>query len=361
MKKYLMIIFSCAILLHSDTSLYSWELLDRIIAIVNTVPIIDSEVLNKLNVLKKIRKVPDNRILYEKSRILDAFIEKAIVYETAVNEAIVVSDKSVFSLIEKMLRQFFGQKGKSRNEVDDLAPMILVRLESRINGEKLKENKKLDPSVQEFIKYIEDNQKQSFEDFFEDTKNQIRKEQVMSIAIGVSPPTRKEALDWYKKNVEQFGPEVYIKHILIRPAKDTATELRNVNNTLEEIRKRIIAGESFENLAMMYSQDAASAKKGGDLGWVMLAELDRTDKFFAGNVNYMNRIGQISPVFRSGMGYHIVKLIGRRPVEYEKVENMIMYKLYGDNMEAQFKKWIDKKRSSSAIKIFMAEYVKEVI
>ena len=78
---------------------------------------------------------------------------------------------------------------------------------------------------------------------------------------------------------------------------------------------------SFESLAAKYSQDASSAKNGGDLGWQMLAQLD---PYFAGYVYRMNKGGQISGVFKSGFGYHIVKYIEKRPVTYDKVEKMII-------------------------------------
>src|SRR5208337_1386520 len=94
---------------------------------------------------------------------------------------------------------------------------------------------------------------------------------------------------------------------------------------------------------------------GGDLGWQMLAQFDPG---FAGNVYRMDKPGQISTVFKSSFGYHIVKYLDRRNVKYEKVENMIMNKLYAENMEVQFKKWVEEKKKKSSIKIYMEDYIK---
>jgi parvulin-like peptidyl-prolyl isomerase len=86
----------------------------------------------------------------------------------------------------------------------------------------------------------------------------------------------------------------------------------------------------------------------------MMAQLD---PFFANQVHNMKRSGQISPVFKSSFGYHVVKYMGRRNITFDKVENMIMYKLYSEGLETQFKKWVEKKKEESAITIFMDNYV----
>ena len=86
--------------------------------------------------------------------------------------------------------------------------------------------------------------------------------------------------------------------------------------------------------------------------------LGQFDPYFAGNVYKMNKKGQISPVFKSGFGYHIVKYLEKRAVTYEKVEKMIMYKLYMENSQVQYKKWIKRKKEEASIKIYMEGYIK---
>ena len=205
-----------------------------------------------------------------------------------------------------------------------------------------------------FINFLETKNQLPFRDSFEEIRSHIRKEQVMSIAIGVTPPSKEEATDWFKKNKGHLGDEVWIKHILIRPAGGSFTAERDANRKISEIREKIVAGGSFENLAGNLSQDYETAAKGGDVGWKMLAEMDPN---FAGHVNTMRTVGQISPVFKSGYGYHIVKLMGRRSLTYDRVERLTMYKLYNENMQHQFRKWVMKKKKESDILIFMKEYI----
>lgn len=335
--------------------LFAWERYDRVIAIVNTMAIVESEVNTRLAQYMKFHQVPAGKIDYQKSRMLDRFIEDAIVMEAAREEAIVISDARVITHIEKMLEQYLSQQ--SRNAVD-MTKQISKRLEARLKDPSSPPNKKLDPYVDNFIKYIEVHQRIAFDDFFEDIRNQMRKEQVMSIAIGTSPPSKKEARDWFAKNKKTLGYEVWVKHILIKPKSMSLSGEKEANEKLTALRKRIVSGESFEALARSFSQDQSTSGRGGDFGWQPISSLAEYDPYFAGNVNNLAKAGEVSQIFKSGKGYHIVKYMGRKDITYEKMENLIMYKLYLDKMNDQFKKWIQKRKNESEIQIFLENYIK---
>ncbi|MDO5394295.1 MAG: peptidylprolyl isomerase, partial [Mycoplasmatota bacterium] len=82
---------------------------------------------------------------------------------------------------------------------------------------------------------------------------------------------------YYKENI--FG-EVEAKHILIIPSvsddadDDEKEEAESqAKKTAEEIIKKLEKGEDFSKLAKKYSQDTATASKGGDLGYFELDEM----------------------------------------------------------------------------------------
>jgi len=354
MKQNMIRIILFIILLLVGVPAFAWENYDGIVAVVNDISIIESEVNSKFNQLLKFKNVPKNRYPVEKSRILDKFIEDALVLEAASEEAILVSDRRVLNQIEDLMKQFFAAKYEDKKKFDSQISKMLNRLEKRINDEPVLSDKEMDAQIDSFVSFIESRFQISFKEYFEEIRAQMMREQVMSIAIGVSPPSKEEAMKWYKKNKDKLGDEVWVKHILIRPSGQSFTAERDANQHLTELREKIMAGESFEKIARASSQDPESAAKGGDLGWKMLAEME---PYFAGFVNNIHAIGQVSQVFKSGLGYHIVKVMGRRHVTYDKVERLIMYKLYNESLYEQFKKWVNRRKKESEIQILMKNYV----
>ncbi|MBN2157959.1 MAG: peptidylprolyl isomerase [Spirochaetes bacterium] len=342
------------ILLVTGIPVYSWEIYDSVIAVVNDNSIIGSDVDSKFSQLLKFKNIPKSRYTFEKSRILDKFIEDTLVMQAASDEAIVVSDRRVLSHIEEAMKQHLSPKYPNEKKLNKQVGKMINRLERRLADQPMMEDKQLDKQIDGFVSFIEGRFHIGFKEYFEEIRSQIMREQVMSIAIGVSPPSKEDALDWYKKNRRKLGDEVWVKHILIRPVNNSFMAERDANKKLTNIRNKILAGESFEKLARLHSQDPESAGNGGDLGWKMLIEME---PYFAGYVNNLRSRGQVSQVFKSGMGYHIVKMMGRRPITFDNVERLIMFKLYNESMAEQFKKWVKKRKKESEIQIFMKNYI----
>lgn len=77
---------------------------------------------------------------------------------------------------------------------------------------------------------------------------------------------------------------------------------------LNGIRSRILKGENFATLAILYSEDPGSAKEGGSLGFFGRGEM--VPEFEA--VAFKLKPGEVSPVVRTKFGYHILQLVERR-------------------------------------------------
>ncbi len=84
---------------------------------------------------------------------------------------------------------------------------------------------------------------------------------------------------------------------------------KEAKEKLKSIRDRIISGEDFSTLAVLYSQDIESAKQGGELGFVNRGDL--VPEFSAAAFKLKNNI-EISEIIESPFGYHIIQLIERR-------------------------------------------------
>lgn len=356
MKELIMTVTALFILIATSLPLRSWEPYDRVIAVVNTIPITESDVVARLDQLKKLKQVKSKNLMYEKSRVLDIFIENVLVDETAAEQSIIVSNKKIMGHVDSMIMQYLNTHAKDKKELEKLTKEVSFRILDKLNGDISTKNNKLERLTSEFISFIEKSRKTDFFTFTEEIRTNIKKQQLIQIAIGLSPPSEKEVKEWFNKNRQKLGFEINAKHILIRPEGRSLAAERKANKKIEGLLTRIRKGESFEKIAAKYSEDSASAVNGGSLGWVNIATLD---PYFANAVYRLKRRGQITSVFKSSFGYHIVKFIGKRPVKFENVERMIISKLYNDRMLEQFKKWVIKRKKESSIMIFMKNYARE--
>jgi peptidyl-prolyl cis-trans isomerase SurA len=77
---------------------------------------------------------------------------------------------------------------------------------------------------------------------------------------------------------------------------------------LLDIRSQILAGKSFNVLAIMYSEDTESAKKGGEIGFMTRGELEKAYADAAFSLS----MGTVSKIVESKFGFHIIQLIDRK-------------------------------------------------
>jgi peptidyl-prolyl cis-trans isomerase SurA len=105
--------------------------------------------------------------------------------------------------------------------------------------------------------------------------------------------------------------EVHVAHILIScsqsaPAEDTAKAYAKIDS----IYKAITKGKAdFSKMASEYSDDRGTRAGGGDIGY--LTALQTVYPFE--NAIYSTPVGKVSAPFRTQFGYHIVKVLDRRP------------------------------------------------
>lgn len=123
--------------------------------------------------------------------------------------------------------------------------------------------------------------------------------------------------------------EVSARHILMLTRDKNQEEKELQKAKIDSIYNIVKADTSqFSELAIQFSEDPGSARRGGDLGWFgsgrMVAEFD--------SVAFALPVGGISEPFLTNYGYHIIYKTGERPFELEPIENM------RKNLEARFEK-----------------------
>lgn len=97
-----------------------------------------------------------------------------------------------------------------------------------------------------------------------------------------------------------------VRHILIAP--NEILDESAAKQKLDDIRARIVAGEDFSDLAKLNSDDPGSGNLGGDLGWtepgIFVPEFTEVVEKLEEN--------ELSEVFRSRFGWHVMEVVGRR-------------------------------------------------
>lgn len=94
-----------------------------------------------------------------------------------------------------------------------------------------------------------------------------------------------------------------VRHILVKD-KSAAGRAK-----AEALLAQLKAGASFETLAREHSDDAESAGKGGDLGFIVA---DGVVPEFAQAMQALSKPGDLSGIVQTPYGYHIIELVQRR-------------------------------------------------
>ena len=110
----------------------------------------------------------------------------------------------------------------------------------------------------------------------------------------------------------------------------------NVKERLLELRQRIIDGEKFSSLAILYSEDPGSARRGGELGFRSRGELVKPFADAAFNL----KPGQVSQIVESEYGYHVIQLIEKKD-EKVNVRHILMKAKFAPGEEREAMRFLD--------------------
>lgn len=148
-------------------------------------------------------------------------------------------------------------------------------------------------------------------------KEQLRdntiSEQVQEKLVGTIRLTPSEVRKFYSQIPQDSLPyiptTVEAQIITIEPQIPIA-EIDAVKNQLRDFTDRINKGTtSFSSLALLYSEDTESAKKGGELGFMNRSQLVPE---FASAAFALTDPTKVSNIVESEFGFHIIQLIERR-------------------------------------------------
>jgi len=187
----------------------------------------------------------------------------------------------------------------------------------------------------------------------EQIKGQMKKVRAIDQEIKSRIQVPREEIDaYYEKHANDFNaePEVRIQQLrLIIPPESNQGEIDRIQAQAESILAKIKQGEDFTTLVGLYSQDP-SASAGGDMGVFKRGELlPAIDEHV-----FSLQPGEVSPVIRTEVGFHIVKVLGRRePTALNEEDRRAEVKdvLFNQKAEELFKEWIAKLRKKAYIEV----------
>ena len=248
--------------------------IDKVIAVVGEKIILKSDLESQVVSYKAQGVIVDEQAICE--MLEEIMFQKLLIHQAEI-DSVVVSSAEVEGEINRRMAYFIAQIGSE---------------------------KKLEQYYKKSIIEI----KEEFRVIVKDQMVSQRMKGQITSGIKVTP---KEVKAFYNNMAADSIPliesEVEYAQILIY-AKESEAAKEAARTRVNEIRERVVNGESFSTLAILYSEDEGSAKKGGELGFMGRAELVPEFSIAAFNL----KKDEISKVVETQFGFHIIQLIERR-------------------------------------------------
>ncbi len=139
--------------------------------------------------------------------------------------------------------------------------------------------------------------------------------------------------------------QTHARQILMRPSE--IQSISDIKTRLEGLRERALLGDDFAELARAHSEDAGSAARGGDLGWVMPGQ---TVPEFERAMNEL-QLGEISQPVESPFGVHLIQVLERRVQDMsdERDRNAARQQIHARKADEQYEQWLRRLRDEAYV------------
>jgi peptidyl-prolyl cis-trans isomerase SurA len=253
------------------------ELLDRIVAVVNTDVITQSELERERRIaiatLRKQGTALPQRELLDK-QLLERMITKNLLVQQARQTGLRASDADLENALQRIAAE---------NKMD--VPQLRTAIEQSGVG---------------------------FDRFREDVRSEIvisrLRDREIESRVTVTDAEIQNFVRSQQESPGDKADEYKLSHILVQvPEQATPEELKLRRGRAEAALAALKEGTDFRQVAASYS-DAPDALQGGEMGW---RAAGRLPGIFLQALNSM-KVGQVSDILRSPAGFHLVKLADKR-------------------------------------------------
>jgi peptidyl-prolyl cis-trans isomerase SurA len=252
------------------------QVVDRIIAVVGPNMVLESDVEAQY-LQAKMQGSIEGSASTVKCQILENMLLENVMLNQAELDSVQVTDSEVEQNLDGRLRYFISQFG-SQEKLEEYYGKTILEIKEEFRS--LVKNNML---VQEVQKNI--------------TKN-----------VFVTPSDVK---NFYRNmppdSIPLISAKVQMRQIISIPPVSMEQKVM-IKEKLRDLRRRVMEGENFATLAILYSDDPGSAAKGGEIGFFGRGELYPEYEAAA----FKLKEGEISEVIETKAGFHIIQLIERK-------------------------------------------------
>jgi len=247
---------------------------DKVIAVLGSDVILLSELNQQYVMYLNSGNPVDEKI---KCIILQQMLVQHLLKQQAEIDSVMVDDKQVDDELDKRMRYQIQRAGGQD------------KLEEFLNKSVLQYKDELRPDVKD---QLQANKMQG----------------TITEKVSITPSEVQKYYDSYKKDsLPDIPAEYEVGEIVLQPEL-TKAEKQRFFDKLDAIRLRVKSGEDFGFLSKTYSEDPGSAAEGGDLGFFSRGDMAKEFTAYA----FKLKAGEISPVFETEFGFHILQVIERR-------------------------------------------------
>jgi len=292
MRKFIGIAF----LVFALSNIHAQQIIDKVVGVIGDKAILKSEIeQQKLQATQQGVKVDENTGCL----ILEEMMFQSLLLHQAEIDSIEVTEEMVTAELEQRIQYFASQM-----------PGGIADLEKFYD-------KSIEEIKEEFFTQIEDRMK----------TQQMQEE--ITAEVTVSPKDVRNFFNSFPTDsIPLINSKIAVAQITIEP-EVTEEEKLVIKNKLIGIREQIINQElTFPVAAEYKSEDPGSAKKKGEFGWVTRG--DFVPEFDA--VAFRIPIGEVSQVFESPFGYHILIIHERRGEQYMGAHILLQFKVSDEQM-----------------------------
>ncbi len=244
---------------------------DKVVAVIDNEIVLYSDIENQVNYLVQSGRREDRAFL--RCEVFDQLLQEKLLLVKAKLDSLEVGEDEVEREVDRRVQYYTAQAG-SVQELEKIYKKSLIEIKVDLRN---------------------------------DVRNQLLAQEQRSKIFENIRATPIEVQEFFGKIPRDSLPllpaEVEIAHILLKPKPSRASK-DAARLKLEGIRSQIVSGElTFEQCARVYGMDG-TARQDGDLG-----EFGRgmMTSAFEEQVYLLNE-KQLSPVFETEFGYHLVRL-----------------------------------------------------